>query len=154
GVASFEVTPPARSPNWTIHATDEKGATARLEKALDQDQPRLSFLLRTDRAVYDGGATVQLTALGPGTEPVFVDVLKDGQTMLTETIEMQADHGELALDLPPELFGTLQLSAYRLAANGDWQRKTRVLYVRPAGQLSVRAALDRAEYRPGRHARL
>jgi uncharacterized protein YfaS (alpha-2-macroglobulin family) len=154
GVASFEIMPPARMVTWRIFATDGRGATARCEKTLDWGQPWLSFLLRTDRAVYDGGATVKLTALGQGDEPVFVDVLKDGQTVLTETIDMEDGGGQLALDLPPELFGTLQLCAYRLAPNGDCQRKTRVLYVRPARQLSVSAALDRTEYRPGRRARV
>ncbi len=154
GVTSFEITPPASTVNWTVRADDGKGATAVREGTWDWGQAWLDFLMRTDRVVYDGGATVQLTALGRGTEPVFVDVLKDDQTVLTETVEMKDGHGELDLDLPPELAGTLRLCAYRLAADGSLQRKARVLYVRPANRLRVRADFDRAEYRPGRRARL
>ena len=74
--------------------------------------------MRTDKAVYRGGDTMTLTALGGGSGPVFVDLIKDGQTMLTETIEMANGQGETAVDLPAELAGTVQVVGYRVDAKG------------------------------------
>jgi hypothetical protein len=154
GMASFEFMPPEPSGVWTLDATDGQGAIDRRGERYDCVPTPLNFIVRTDRAVYDGGSTLRLTAFGRGNEPLFVDVLKDGQTVLTEVVPMKGERGELALDLPPECFGTLRLSAYRLTADGAIRRQSRVVYVRPAEQLTVRAAFDKGEYRPGGRARL
>jgi uncharacterized protein YfaS (alpha-2-macroglobulin family) len=154
GMAAFEFMPPEPSGVWTLDATDGRGAVAHRQERYDCVPTPLNFIVRTDRAVYDGGSTLRLTAFGRGNEPLFVDVLKDGQTVLTEVVPMKGERGELALDLPPECFGTLRLSAYRLTANGAIRRQSRVVYVRPAEQLTVKAAFDKGEYRPGGRARL
>ena len=112
------------------------------------------FLLRTDRGVYESGQTMRLTADGGGHQPVFVDILKGDQTLLSETIEMTEGRGTFAFDLPPDLFGTVRLCAYRLDTNGVMLSKTRVVYIRPAGQLKIASKLDQKEYRPGRRAHL
>ena len=112
------------------------------------------FLVRTDKAVYDGGQTVHVLALGGGNEPLFLDVIKDGQTMLTDTVPMAKGRGEYQIDLPPQVSGTLQLCAYRFGREGLPVMQTRVIYVRPAGGLKVDARLDRPEYRPGEQAKL
>src|SRR5262249_22387448 len=62
--------------------------------------------------------------------------------------------GELALDLPPGLFGTVQLVSYRFGREGLPVRKTRVVYVAPADGLKIQATLDKDEYRPRRQATL
>src|SRR5262249_36988628 len=112
------------------------------------------FLLRTDRAVYRGGDTVRLIALGGGRDPVFVDLLKDGQTVCAQTIAMIKGRGEASLDLPVELAGNLVLFAYRPIAQDQYLSKTRLLPVHAANQLNVRTVLDRSTYRPGGQARL
>src|SRR5262249_18537515 len=58
------------------------------------------------------------------------------------------------IDLPPEVYGTLEVFAYRNAADGFPVRKTRVLYIRPPGQINIETTLDKKEYRPGNRARL
>src|SRR5262249_9583941 len=52
------------------------------------------------------------------------------------------------------LSGTLELCVYRFGSDGLPVRKTRIVYVRPANQLSIKADLDRREYRPGNKATL
>ena len=47
-------------------------------------------------------AALYLNCAGLDWEPVFVDFLKDDQTVLTETVEMADGRGELAFDLPWE----------------------------------------------------
>src|SRR5262249_17369936 len=75
-------------------------------------------------------------------------------TVLTQAVDMANGSGTLQFDLPPELFGTIELSAYRMGSAALPVRKARVLYVRRGGRLNVQAKLDQAEYRPGGRARL
>ena len=154
GVAALEFTPTDPSVTLVISATDQDGITGWRRVTLDVGQISDDFLVRTDKAVYNGGDTVRLLAFGGGDEPVFVDLIKDGQTILSQTIEMAAGRGELQIDLPPELAGTVELCSYRLSRTGLPSRKTRAIYVHKAAELSIRTELDRAEYKPGERATL
>jgi uncharacterized protein YfaS (alpha-2-macroglobulin family) len=156
GVASFEI--PAEILVFPLHlwvrGRDDNdnvgGRTIEQTVGVSED-----FLIRTDKAVYTGGETMTLTALGGGREPVFVDLIKDGQTILTETLEPAANGtASHAIDLPPDLAGTIELCAYRFGPSGLPVRKTRVLYIRSADQLDIKAEMDRREYRPGGKATL
>jgi len=103
--------------------------------------PANDFLVRTDKAVYRGGDTMKLTAEG-GAGPVFVDLVKEGQTLLTETDQSANGQTETNVDLPADLSGTVQVVGYRVDAKGYPVRKTRVVYVRPADQVHIAATLD------------
>jgi hypothetical protein len=152
GVASFEVKSIGQDIDLTIKASDDTGhASTRTVKLRYGDLSSDWFLLRTDKAVYDSGDTMTLTALGRGREPVFVDLIKDGQTVLTKTIDLDREN---QFDLPVDLFGTLELCAYRFGSHGLAVRKTRVFYVRPASQLGIAVELDDTVYRPGARAKL
>jgi hypothetical protein len=154
GVAQFEFAPEENEASWTIRATDANGLVGRRNVKLATGLFGGDFLVRTDKAVYNGGETVKLTAVGSGNEPVFVDLIKDGQTLLTETIDMDAGKGEYAFDIPADLFGTVEMVGYRFGSAGLPVRKSRVLYIRPAQELKIETTLDKAEYRPGVRARL
>jgi hypothetical protein len=154
GIASFEFTPRGGQNGFTIRAEDDKGNIGRRNVQLDSG-PGQDFLVRTDKAVYSGGETMKLIILGSGVEPVFVDLLKDGQTILTAALNPSGKDGASEeIDLPADLSGTLELCAYRFGQEGLPVRKTRVVYVRQANQLSIKAELDRREYRPGNKATL
>lgn len=154
GVASFEMTPGTESVGITVKATDTGGRVGRRHLELRCGAASYDFVIRPDRAVYAGGETMQLAVLGHGVEPVFVDLLKDGQTLLTRQIEMQDGRGQYEIDLPAELFGTVEVIAYRFGDQGLAVRKSRAVYVRQARQLAIQAALDQDEYRPGAKAKL
>jgi type II secretory pathway pseudopilin PulG len=154
GAASMEFTPETDRVAWVVRATDAAGQSGRREVSLESRRTHGQFLVRTDKAVYDGGQTVHFLALGGGSEPLFLDVIKDGQTIVTDTVAMAGGCGQYAIDLSPQLSGTLQLCAYRLGKAGLPVMQTRVIYVRPAGGLKVDARLDRPEYRPGQQAKL
>ena len=154
GAASMEFTPAADKVAWVVRATDAAGQSGRREVTLEPRQSAAQFLVRTDKAVYDGGQTIHVLALGGGSEPVFLDVIKDGQTILTDTVAMAKGRGEYAVDLAPQISGTLQLCAYRFGRESLPVMQTRVIYVRPASGLKIAARLDRAEYRPGQQAKL
>jgi uncharacterized protein YfaS (alpha-2-macroglobulin family) len=155
GVASFPVlSEDGQGLHVVLRATDDRGLRAEQRVQLRCGSYAKDFLLRTDKAVYAGGETMNISILGWGQEPVFVDLIKDGQTLYTETINTVNGEGKAAIDLSPELTGTLQVCAYRLGPEGLPVRKSRVFYVRPASTLDVKAALDRPEYRPGGQAKL
>jgi hypothetical protein len=155
GAAQFSITPQDNQVSWTIRVSDRTGEplTRRVD-TLMCGQAGNDFLVRPDRAVYQAGQTMTLTALGAGVEPVFIDFIKDGQTLLSDTVELIDGKGEHTLDLPAELFGTIELVAYRFGPTGLPVRKSRVVYVTPAKGLKIHATLDRPEYRPGRSANL
>jgi type II secretory pathway pseudopilin PulG len=158
GAASMEFTPGTENVSWVVRATDAAGQSGRREVSLEPLRTEGQFLFRTDKAVYDGGQTVHVLALGgggaPSGSPLFLDVIKDGQTILTDTVPMASGRGEYQIDLSPQVSGTLQLCAYRLGSVGLPVMQTRVIYVRQAGTLKIGARLDRPEYRPGQKAKL
>jgi uncharacterized protein YfaS (alpha-2-macroglobulin family) len=148
GIAVVEMTPAGWQNSFTVEADGQQRSFT-----FDVGQPTNDFLVRTDRAVYQGGDTLHLSFLGsPGT--VFVDLVKDRRTLLTDSVNIANTQGELDIDLGPECTGTLELWAYRLTPQGEWLRKSRVLYVRPAEQLRIATTLDAGEYRPGKNAKV
>ncbi len=155
GVAVVELTPRSSRIEWTLRAADGEGRMGRREITLEIGTKVNDFLIQTNKAVYTGGETLHLTALGKsGNEPVFVDLIKDGQTQLTTTVAMQDGRGDAEFDLPADLFGTIELCAYRYSAEGIPIRKRRVLYVHQAQEIRIGVTQSRPEYRPGERARL
>ncbi len=154
GVASFEITPETDTVGITVTATDSEGRVGREHVRLACGSFDGDFLIRPDKAVYNGGETMKLVALGGGVEPVFVDFIKDGQTILTQEIGIDGGRGQYDFDLPPDVFGTIDICAYRFRSHGLAVRKSRTVYVRQARQLSIKATLDQDEYRPGTKAKV
>lgn len=155
GVTAFRVTPRFATTTWEIEARDAGGEVlARHKDIVQLGVVHGDFLVRLDRAVCKAGESLTLSALGGGGEPVFLDLVKDNQTMLSQMIPMANGSGELTLDVPPDLFGTVQLIAYRFGAHGLPVRKARVLYVTPPDGLRISTTLDHGEYRPGTDATL
>lgn len=161
GVASFELTPDAPSPHEraadvriTIAAADAAGRKASRTVNLSSRVTSGDFLLRTDAAVYKAGGTLNIAVTGAGSEPVFVDLLKDGQTVLTQVVDIAAGHGELAIDLPTDISGTLELVAYRFDASGVAAKRVRAVVVEGADDLRIAVTPDKPQYRPGDRAKL
>jgi len=158
GTAVYEMTPRTQETHLSVRALDAEGnSLVRSVAVLQCGTSSPDFVVRTDKAVYRGGDTLQLTALGAGQEPVFVDFIRQGKerlTLLSTTIAMNNGQGSHSLDLPPEVFGTLEICAYRLNPDGQAVRKTRMVYIHPPGEVKIMTTLDQQEYRPGRKARL
>ena len=152
GLATFDFTPHVND-HLKITAIDERGTSADREIRLD-DSSFDDYLVRLDKAVYDGGDTLRLDVLGHGNEPVFIDLIKDHQTASTYKVPVADGHGELQIDLPAELSGAVEMCAYRFGQLGLPVSKSRAIYIRPANQLKLQLTLDQKEYRPGRSAHL
>ena len=72
----------------TLRATDEDGRVGRRQVVLKCGVAIGDFLVRMDKAIYTAGDSATLRVFGHGNEPVFVDLIKDGQTMLTDVIRV------------------------------------------------------------------
>jgi hypothetical protein len=107
--------------------------------------------MQTDKAVYEPGEKLQVAILSRhGRAAFFLDVLRNGQTVLTRTLAADEEgQARLALDLPTGLWGTLVLKAYVLGSRDSIDMETRVVHVRQGDELRIGASLDKDVYRPG-----
>ncbi len=154
GIAVIEVENSAAAKEFRIRAQDTEGRSGRRVTTLQAVDQATDFVLRTDQAVYTGGQSLELEVLAQGPEPVFVDLIKDGQMVSSQTIEIINGFGQQTIDLPPEVAGVIQIVAFRAGKSTSPVRRSRAIVVQPARQLQIQATWDQAEYRPGQRARL
>src|SRR5262249_50757533 len=95
-------------------ARDDRGNTAHTAVALSGEPPCANVLLRLDKALYRAGDTLQAEIHTSGGLPtVYLDVVRSGQTLLTRWLDVKDGKAICRLDLPAELFGTLEIHAYQ-----------------------------------------
>jgi hypothetical protein len=155
GITSIALTPQGGSVDLKINARLENGASAKKTIALETTRSEHNILLRTDQALYKVGDTIDATVFA--TTPsgtIYIDLIKNGQTMLTRAIELERGSARLQIELSPNLSGSVQLSAYRITPSSDIIRDSRLLYVNPANDLKIDVRLDRETYRPGQDANI
>ncbi len=139
GVAKVTAKPPGRIE--LDRARDTSGNETRTMRSIGADS-MTDFTIHLDKAAYKGGETMTVRVLGAGGEPVYVDFVKGGQLLLAKVVEK--DH--VAFDLPPDLFGTLQVVAYK---HSTAQPVTRVAYVNLPEGLRIRPRISKETFRPG-----
>ncbi len=131
-------------------AADAKGATAKTAVALNGEPLGENVLLRLDKAIYKPGEAVQVDVRSSaGLPTVYLDVVRSGQTVLTQWLDVKDGKANYALDLPQSLFGTVEIHAYQMLASGEIIRDGRVVYVQPANDLKIDVQADRDVYLPG-----
>jgi hypothetical protein len=153
GITSFKLTPTANQLDLTVSARDKQGNHSEKTITLYAQPGEYHVLLRTDQALYKVGDSVRATVLA--TRPrgtVYVDLIKEGQTVLTRSLELQNGRGQLEVALSPDLSGSLQMNAYQITPASDIVRDSRLLYVNPANDLTIDVKPDKAVYRPGEEA--
>lgn len=132
-----------------VHAPDG----ARIQQRTPIEVRSLPALLRTERSLYRAGETVhgEVRATSPS-GAIYLDVVRDGLTILTETVPIEDGRGAFAFDLPADAAGTVSLYAY--SPGRQTQRSRRTIFVGEAGDLQVTLTADRERYRPGESATL
>ena len=153
GIGKVSIRPNKNTDRLTISAETEDGARLETIKELRLGETDKGILLRTDRAVYRQGETANLSVLSAtATRRVFLDIVKDGRSFATTTIDIEASKGAYAFDLPLDLAGTVQLQAYAILPSGEIARDTKLIQVHRAQQLLVEAKLDAETYKPAEKA--
>ncbi len=162
GLAEVRLTPDSPLQELTIQAKAVNGVSATQTFRFEGDEELAEYvLLRPDRPVYRVGETMHLTLLSSqkgGT--VYLDIVRQGQTLSTRSIPMGTNpeqdprRSEVDVDLSPDLYGTLELRAYKILSSGVITRDTRMVIVDPADDLNLTMTLGQESYHPGDTANL
>ena len=155
GLCAVKTVPAEINQAFEIQAIDAAGRKRKLTFRSETDRAPPAFMLRADKAIYQAGETARITvASSERNNTVFVDVIKDGQTVLTKSVPLANHKAEYALALPASLVGALKLNAYVVDATGEDRGCSRIIYVNPALGLKISSQLSQPVYRPGEIARI
>ncbi|MBN2619793.1 type II secretion system protein GspG, partial [candidate division WOR-3 bacterium] len=150
GVAEFLHTPQNSSVQIKASARDEKGETADLVKQFSLDVDRDQLIMRMARGIYKVGDKIDLQFLATKQSGrVYIDVIKDNQTVLTKSVSLSNGKGAYPLSVTPDITGSIWLHAYIVTPGSDIVRDTRFCYVHAADDLVIQVKGDKEEYLPG-----
>lgn len=155
GVAVIPVRADTGTLSVNLKAVDSQGREVRADVKLEARAQSQSLMLRTGRAVYKVGDTLRLETISTRERgAVYLDVVKDGQTILTRAVETDGGRGRLDVDLTPEMFGAVEVRAYQFTSDAEPISDRKLVYVDPADDLRVEVSAARESYRPGEDARI
>jgi uncharacterized protein YfaS (alpha-2-macroglobulin family) len=136
-------------------ARDAKGNVARAASEVTSEPFAENVVLRLDKAVYRAGDTLNADIRSSaGVPTAYLDVVRGGQTMLTRWLDVKDGKADYRLDLPADLFGTLEVHAYQTLASGEIVRDSRVVYVQPRDDLKITVKSDKSVHLPGEAGRI
>ena len=155
GVAVIRLHAGAGVETLDIEARDKAGNQATQTRNLYARPGADQILLRSERAVYRAGDRIQLHVFSTRQRgSAYVDVVKEGQTVLTRDLDLANGQAELTLTATPDLAGTVDFNAYLFGRDARPLADHRLAFVEPADELKVEATADAAVYKPGDDARI
>src|SRR5215831_3626056 len=143
GVAILPVAAGSTPVVLDVNAADARGRAAHASLTLQRQVGQQGLMLRANRSTFKIGDTLKLEAIS--TKPrgaVYIDLVKNGQTLMTSAIETSGGHGELSVNITPEMFGTIEARAYQITADADPISDRKLIYVDPADDLKVEISAD------------
>jgi hypothetical protein len=150
GVALVSLAAASTPRTLEIEAADQEGNRTSNSVPLQLRQGAEQILLRTERAVYSAGDRIQLRVFSTSQQAsVYIDAVKDGQTVLTRDLDLKNGRAELDLTATPELAGTVDFDAYLFGRDARPVSDHRLVFVQPAGELKIEATPDALAYKPG-----
>ena len=155
GVAVLRINPGSSLQSLRIEADDHHGnrttSTVPLETRAGTDQ----ILLHTNRAIFKTGDRIELKVLSTRAHgAAYVDIVKNGQTILTRDLDLRDGQAELTLNATPEMAGTLDIDAYLFGRDAQPVADHRLVFVQPADELKIETTADAVQYKPGSEARI
>jgi hypothetical protein len=156
GLATLSFTPDIAGPfKLAIQARDAQGNQAGRIIQLPTERADEYVLLRPERAAYRVGDTMRVDVLASASQgTAYLDIIRDGQTLSTRTIDIVDGLATAQVDLDEGLYGTLQLHAYKVLRDAITIRDTRLVIVDRAMNIDLNITADRDTYRPGETAKL
>ncbi|MBM4361862.1 MAG: alpha-2-macroglobulin, partial [Deltaproteobacteria bacterium] len=157
GQAVVTFTPAAGQGYSTLDVTlvPEGGAPVSQQVSFDEQQGESHLLLRSERATYDVGDSVNVEVLAAGSASrAYVDWIHEGQAVDMRTVDLVDGKATFAMPVDPSLLGANRVEAYVVDAGGGVVRAGRTLFVRGATALDVSLATDKPLYAPGEPAKL
>ena len=83
-----------------------------------------------------------------------MDIVKEGQTVLTRDLDLVDGQAELSLTATPDMAGTLDFNAYLFGRDARPVGDHRLVFVQPADELKIETTADARAYKPGDEARV
>jgi uncharacterized protein YfaS (alpha-2-macroglobulin family) len=155
GIAELHVTPNSPYQQISIVARDARGTAVQKEFSFQGEWNGDAVLLRPDKPVYKVGETMNLTLLVSQPQgSAYLDIVRGGQTLSTRSLSIENGKAQAWVDLTPDLYGTLELHAYKILPGGTITRDTRLVVVDPASDLNVQLSSGQDSYKPGDQAAL
>jgi len=155
GVAVLRIKPRRGMDSLRIEADDHHGNRAASTVPLQPRDGGDQILLHTNRAVFKAGDRVELKVLSTRAHgAAYVDIVKNGQTILTRDLDLENGQAELTLNATPEMAGTLDIDAYLFGRDAQPVADHRLVFVQPADELKIETVADSAAYKPGADARI
>lgn len=159
GIGEFKITPKTGYLNLTISASKSMASSVDKPSSVNVElygQPQEdSVMLHTDKALGKVGDSVGIIVLSPtASGTVYLDVIKAGQTLNTQSINIAKGRGVLSLPLTSDMDGSIEINAYRISRSGQIVRDTRMLYVDPANDLKIDIRPEKETYLPGKPAKI
>jgi A-macroglobulin TED domain/Alpha-2-macroglobulin family/Carboxypeptidase regulatory-like domain/MG2 domain/A-macroglobulin receptor binding domain/Alpha-2-macroglobulin bait region domain len=155
GVAIIHFNPGSNIESLQIEADDHHGNRASSAVPLETRGGTDQILLRTNHAVLKAGDHLQLKVLSTRSSgSAYVDIVKNGQTILTRDLDIQNGHADLTLNATPEMAGTLDINAYLFGRDAQPVADHRLVFVQPGDELKIETTADSAVYKPGSEARV
>jgi uncharacterized protein YfaS (alpha-2-macroglobulin family) len=155
GVAIARITPKTGREIVQIEASDREGNEVSSKVKLESREGEDQILLRSEHAMYRAGERIQLKVFSTKQRgAAYVDIVKEGQTVLTRDLDLKNGQAELSLTATTEMAGTIDVSAYLFSRNATPVADHRLLFVQPANELKIDTAADASVYKPGGDARI
>jgi uncharacterized protein YfaS (alpha-2-macroglobulin family) len=155
GVAVLRIDPGSGIESLHIDADDRHGNRASTTVPLETRDGSDQILLHTNQAIFKAGDRIQLKVLSTRAHgSAYVDVVKNGQTILTRDLDLNDGQAELTLNATAEMTGTLDIDAYLFGRDAQPVADHRLVFVQPADELKIETTADAAQYKPGGDARI
>jgi hypothetical protein len=155
GVAIVHLHAGEKAETLEVDAADREGNRLSTNVPLKTREGHDQILLRTERAVYHAGDPIALKVFSTqkrGT--AYVDIVKEGQTVLTRDIDIENGQAQLTLTATPEMAGTVDFNVYVFGRDAQPVGDHRLVFVQPADELKIEARAENAIYKPGDEARI
>ncbi|HEY4087448.1 MAG TPA: MG2 domain-containing protein [Bryobacteraceae bacterium] len=153
GIAVIEI--PGTASNLHVDAKDAEGNRASVPLKLDMRAGMEQVLLHTDQALYRAGDRVRLQVLSTKQRgSVYVDAVRNGQTVGTWDLDIQNGRAELDVPVTATMTGAVDLHAYLFGHDAQPIGDHRIVFVQPAEDLKIEATADATVYKPGSEARV
>ncbi|MBI4903035.1 MAG: carboxypeptidase regulatory-like domain-containing protein [Acidobacteria bacterium] len=138
-----------------VDAVDKDANRGSAKLTLQSRSGNDQILLRTDKAVFRAGDRMHFRVFSTrNSGAAYIDVIKDGQTVLTRDVDIVNGQADLELTATPALAGTVDVNAYLFGRDAIPVADHRLLFVQPADELKIETTSDKPVYKPGEEARV
>jgi hypothetical protein len=153
GIAEMKLIPQGYQTNIEVLAEDDRGNKGIKTQNFTTGYQTENILVRTGKSIYEVGDSVKLDIFysrDRGT--VYLDVIKDKQTILTRAVEIENKQASLILDLDETMTGTLEIHGYKIYRDSNLVRDSKTIFVKQKKDIDLGISTDKKTYLPGEKA--